>query len=182
MGDVENKVLLFLESGYKIDIILRELDIDEESLSDIIIELECRELVILEDKNWVTTRKGKDILKNAKEELLKKLKICYLHGDITRDEFQKKRKELESTVTIGKHDTRYKIEDKGFVESAVEDKQNNIEYKIEDKGLVESAVEDKKLTGDKKVNCPKCGKGNKIGSNYCYKCGTSMKLYKEVIV
>lgn len=144
MGDIENKILLFLELGYKIDMILKELDIDEESLSDIIIELEGKELVTLEDKNWILTKKGKDILKNTKKELLKKLKIDYLHGKITRDEFQKKRKELEAITTI----ERRSIEDK---------------------------VDDKKLVEDKKINCSRCGKDNKAGSKYCYKCGEPFK-------
>ena len=139
MNEMENRILLFLESGYDIDTILKELNIDKISLADIIIELEGKELITLEGKNWILTQKGKDILKEVKEELHKKLKIEYLYGNISKDEFQRKRKELESVILIDKRDIEEKIEDE-------EDKE-------------------------KKIHCPKCGKENKTGSKFCYKCG-----------
>lgn len=137
MNDTENKILLFLESGYKIDIMLKELNIDEEGIADIIIDLDTKELIYLEEKNWKLTQKGKDILKEIKAELLRKLKIDYLYGNIDKEEFQKKRKELESYIILEKSSTEYKIEEKD----------------------------------EKNIICPKCGKENKIGSKYCYKCG-----------
>ena len=151
MNEIENKVLFFLESRYKIDTILKELGMDEESLANIIIELETKGLITLEDKNWILTQKGKDILKDIREELLKKLKIDYLYGNMSKDEFQKKKKELES------------------LESIVLIEKPHAEDKIEDKKL------EKKLIEDKNINCPKCGKENKIESKYCYKCGEPLK-------
>lgn len=99
MNDIENKILSLLESGYDIDKILKELNIDEENLADTIIVLETKELIILDNKSWTLTQKGKDILKEMKESL-KKIKIEYLYGNIDKDEFQKKRKELESIIII----------------------------------------------------------------------------------
>lgn len=150
MNETENKVLFFLESKYKIDMILKELSMDEEGLANIIIELDSKGLITIEDKNWILTQKGKDILKEIREELLKKLKIDYLYGNMSKDEFQKKKKELESIVLIEKP---------------------HIEDKIEDKKL----VKEKKLIEEKNINCPKCGKENKIESKYCYKCGEPLK-------
>lgn len=142
MGNMENKILSFLGLGYQIDTILKELDMDSEQLADTIIELETKGLINLKDKSWVLTQKGKDILKEIKKELLKELKIEYLYGNITKDIFQKKRKELESIITTEK----------------------SIDHKVGEN-------EDK----EKKINCSKCGKDNKIGSRYCYKCGESLK-------
>lgn len=110
-NELENNILFLLESKYNIGIILKELNIDEITLADTIIELESRELMTLEDKNWILTEKGKDILKETKEELLKKLKIDHLYGNISKDEFQKKRNELESVIVIEKHQIEEKIED-----------------------------------------------------------------------
>jgi predicted transcriptional regulator len=101
MNDEENKILYLLESGYNIDRIIKELNIEEESLADKIIELEGKELIVLEDKDWTLTQKGKDTLQEMKE-LLRKIKIEYLYGNINKDEFQKKRKELESFIMIEK--------------------------------------------------------------------------------
>lgn len=145
MDEIENKVLIFLELRYKIDEILKELGTEEESLADMIIELETKELIILENKNWILTQKGKGIVKEIKEESLKKLKIEYLHGNINKEEFHKKKKELESVVIIARPSTKEKIEDK-------------------------------KLEEGKNINCPKCGKENKTGSKYCYKCGEPLKV------
>jgi len=146
MTDIENKILLFLESGYKIDDILKELDIDEENLADIVIELDNKELIMLEDNNWILTQKGKDLLKEMKE-LIKKLKVDYLHGNINKEEFHKRKKELEYILTIEKEKPRgYESEGKRF-----EDKEKD------------------------KIICPKCGKENKVGSKFCYKCGEQIK-------
>ncbi len=145
MNDTENKILMFLESGYKIDIMLKELNINEEGIADIIIDLDIKELIYLEEKNWKLTQKGKDILKVIIAELLRKLKIDYLYGNINKEEFQKKRKELESVIIIDRP---------------------NIEEKVEER--IENKIEEKI---DKNINCPKCGNENKTGSKYCYKCG-----------
>ena len=142
--NAENKILSLLELEHKIDEILKDLGMDEGSLADIIIELEDKELIILKDKNWTLSQKGKDKLKYAKEELLKKLKIDYIRGNISKEEFQLKKRELESIATIETHH-------------------------IEDK------TENKKLEDEKKINCSKCGKDNKAGSKYCYKCGEPFK-------
>lgn len=119
MNDIENKILSLLEFGYKIDIILNELNIEEEILANIIIGLEDKGLISLQDKIWILTQKGKDTLKEIKEELLKKLKIEYLYGNINKDEFQKKKKELESIAITEKYGTDKKTEDK-------EDKEKKI--------------------------------------------------------
>lgn len=128
MNEIENRILLLLESGYKIDIILNELNVDKENLADIIIELENEELITLEDKSWTLTQKGKDILIKAKEELLKKLKIEYLYGNINKNEFQKKRNELESIIVIEKPQIEEKIEDK---EKKINCSKCGIDNKIE---------------------------------------------------
>lgn len=130
MNEIENRILLLLESGYKIDIISNELNIDKENLADIIIELENEELITLEDKSWTLTQKGKDILIKAKEELLKKLKIEYLYGNINKNEFQKKRSELESIIIIEKPQIEEKIEDK---EKKINCPKCGIDNKIESK-------------------------------------------------
>lgn len=148
MDDIEGKILLFIEHEYDTDTILRELNIEEENLADTIIELESNGLVTVENKNWVLTQKGKDILKERKE-LLKKLKIGYLRGNIDKDEFQKKREELESFMEIEKSIADNKI----------------------DKTLVDKEDSDLGIKEDRKKVCPKCKKDNKVGSKYCAKCG-----------
>lgn len=119
MNDIENKILSFLEFGYRVDMVLKELNIEEENLADIIIGLEDKGLVSLQDKNWILTQKGKDILKDIKEELLRKLKIEYLYGNINKDEFQKKKKELESIAVIEKYNVDKRTDEK-------EDKEKKI--------------------------------------------------------
>lgn len=141
MDKTEYKILSLLGSGFGIDMILKELNTDEGSLADIIIELDIKDLIVLEDKNWILTEKGKDILKEMKVQL-KKLKVDYLYGSITKEEFQKRKIELESII--------------------------NIEKPIEDK------VEEIKIE-EKKISCSRCGKENKIGSKFCYKCGEQLK-------
>ena len=101
MSNIENKILSFLESGYKIDTILNDLNMDKESLADAIIELDNKGLINLEGKSWVLTQKGKDTLKEIKESL-KGLKFEYIYGNISRDEFWKKRKELEDIIVVEK--------------------------------------------------------------------------------
>ncbi len=101
MSDIENKILSFLESGYGIDTILDNLGIDKESLADIIIELDIKGLINLEDKNWKLTQKGKDTLKEIKT-LLGEIKIDYMYGNLDRDEFLKKKKELEDIIIVEK--------------------------------------------------------------------------------
>lgn len=135
MSDIENKILSFLELGYKVDEILKELNMNKENLADIIIELDSKGLIDLKDKNWILTQKGKDILKEMKE-LLQCLKLEYVYGNISRDQFLEKRKELEDMIMIEKP------------------KQDNIKKE--------------------NITCPQCGKDNKSGSKYCYKCGTSL--------
>jgi phage I-like protein len=88
---IENKILIFLESGYKIDNIFAELNIEEVILADKIIDLDSKGLITLEDKNWVLTQKGKDAALKGRMELLKKIKIDYLHGTINKEDFLKKR-------------------------------------------------------------------------------------------
>ena len=92
MREIENKILSFLESGYKIDAIIIELNADKESVADVIIELDAKGFIGLNGKEWVLTQKGKDMLQEMKE-LLKNLKLEYMYGNISRDEFWKKRKE-----------------------------------------------------------------------------------------
>lgn len=101
MREVENKILSFLESGHKISTIIKELNIDDESLADVIIELDAKGLVSLDNKKWVLTKKGKGVLQEMKE-LLRDLKLEYMHGNIDRDEFWKKRKELEVAIVTEK--------------------------------------------------------------------------------
>lgn len=98
-NEIENKILSFLELGCNIDAILDKLDIDKESLADAIIELDIKGLIYLDNKNWILTQKGKDTLKEMKE-LLKGLKFEYIYGNISREEFWKKRKELESIIMV----------------------------------------------------------------------------------
>lgn len=130
-NELENNILFLLKSKYNIEIILKELNIDEITFADTIIELENRELITLEDKNWILTEKGKDILKEIKEELLKKLKIDHLYGNISKDEFQKKRSELESMIIIEKHQIEEKID--GNKEKKINCPKCGIDNKIESK-------------------------------------------------
>lgn len=132
---MENKILSFLELGYNIDAVIKELNIDKESLADIIIKLDSNGFIDLKDKNWVLTQKGKDTLKEMKE-LLKSLKLEYVYGNISREEFLEKKKELEDIIVVEKP------------------KKDNIK--------------------EKNIVCSKCGKENKVGSKYCYKCGTPL--------
>jgi predicted transcriptional regulator len=101
MSEVKNKILSFLESGYKIDVIIDELGIEKESLADAIIELDTKELISLNDKEWTLTQKGRDVLGEMKEHL-KGLKVEYMYGNISKDEFWKKKKELEDIIVVEK--------------------------------------------------------------------------------
>jgi hypothetical protein len=92
---IDNQILTLLDLGYKIDNILNKLNIDEIILADKIIDLDSKEFITLEDKNWVLTQKGKDMVLEIRMELLKKIKIDYLHGNINKEDFLKKIKELE---------------------------------------------------------------------------------------
>lgn len=146
MTEIENKILSLLELGYDIDKMLNELNIEnEEYLADMIIALENKELIILDNKSWILTQKGKDILKEMKD-LLKRIKIDYLHGNIDKDEFQKKRKELE------------------LLDKKIEDQKKIIEDQTK-KDMK------KDIYKEKKIICPKCEKENKIDSKFCNKCG-----------
>lgn len=131
MSELDNSILFLLESGYETRIILKELNIDEITLADIIIDLESKELITLEGKNWTLTEKGRDVLKEIKGELLKKLKIDHLYGNIDKDEFRKKINELESIVTIGKQQTDENM--KGEKEKKISCPKCGIDNKIEGK-------------------------------------------------
>lgn len=107
-----NKILSLIDLGYDIDAILKELNIEEESLADMLIELETEEFIILKNKRWILTEKGKNILKE-REGLLKKLKIEYIRGNIDKEEFQKRKKELESVSVVEKVEKEKDIEIEG---------------------------------------------------------------------
>ncbi len=143
MNDMENKILSFLEKGNNIDKILQELTIDEEILADMIINLELKEFIILKDKNWTLTEKGLNILEEQRKELLKKLKIEHMYGNIDLEEFQKKKEELEP------------VTEKIIEEQKKKEELEPVTEKIE----------------ENKIICPNCGKENKVGSKYCSKCG-----------
>lgn len=142
MDETEGKILFYLELGYKMERIIEEFNIDEEMLADIMIELDSKNLAVLRGKEWILTEKGQDILKELKTSL-KKLKIDYLHGDISKEEFYQKRKELDYILILEKstNDGQY---------------EKTTEYKKNEK---------------EKINCPKCKKENKAGSKFCSKCG-----------
>lgn len=93
--DTEYKILSLLELGYNIDAILKELNIEEENLADLILDLNNREFITLENKNWVLLEKAKGVLKEKREGLFKRLKVEYMYGKIDKQEFRQKRKELE---------------------------------------------------------------------------------------
>lgn len=116
MEDMKNRVLSLMELGYKIDGIVRELNIEKDYLADIIIELDDDDLIVLKDKNWELTQKGKDVLKEMKESL-KSLKLDYVYGNISKEDFLKKKKEFENIIfkeRSTQEDIKEEIKDKNI--------------------------------------------------------------------
>ncbi len=188
MNALENKILELIHKGCVISYIEKNLNITEEDLADIIIELDEKGFIKLQDKNWVLTDQGKEIFVKREEEL-KKLKIDYLRGDINREEFDNRKKELSDINVPEKSDSdnrkffyppqnkdtnivndtppkeeKKKTDDKPIDKIKVEEDKVKVE---EDKVKVESIP--------KKINCPKCKTDNRPESNFCRKCGTSLK-------
>lgn len=193
MGELESKVLELLNREYAINYIIREFNIKDEYLADIIISLEDRGLITLRDKKWKITEKGKDIFEK-RDRLFKKLKIEYLYGEIdSRDEYDRRRKELEdisqiisSTEEIEDITEDEKIKGHEIIKTEVVQPEITISPEIQ---VIEQKSEDEhlndKITSDElpkipkeeptKKICPKCGIENKPESNYCRKCGTVLK-------
>ena len=98
---------------------------------------------------------------------MKKLKIEYLHGEIgDREEYNRRKKELEDISSIT-DELMKKEQTKDYVQPEtiiVSEKKNEVEPSTG------------KLSKDKSTKiCPKCGIENKPESNFCRKCGTSLK-------
>lgn len=148
MEELKSIVLEMLNKGQQIDQIEEILKIEEEALADIIIDLDTGGFVILQDKQWIITKKGIDIFKE-REEKLKKLKIEYLHGDINREEYDIRKRELDDLLRISY-----------FTNETI--KTDMIIPKI-----IEQYTE--------KIICPNCEIENKPGANYCRKCGNMLK-------
>src|SRR3972149_4466239 len=104
MNELETIVLDLLSQGYLTYNIEKKLDLKDEDLADIIINLEEKGLVILKDKKWRITEKGKGESEKRRAEKLKKIKIDFFHGEIDKDEYHKKKKELIYTETTLKKD------------------------------------------------------------------------------
>lgn len=202
MNALENKILELIRQGCTISYIEKNLDIKEEDLADIIIELDEKGFIKLQDKNWVLTDQGKEIFMKREEDF-KKLKIDYLRGEINRDEFDKRKKELSDTNILEKSDSDsrkffYPPQNKDISivqdrlpkeEPKIEEDKDSIiindilpkeEHKIDDNISREKIkVEEDKVKEEpvelKKINCPKCKTENRPESNFCRKCGISLK-------
>lgn len=181
MGELEIRVLELLNQEYAINYITRELNIKEEYLADIIISLEDKGLAALVDKKWKITEKGKDIFEK-KDKLLKKLKVRYIHGEIdSRDEYDRRRKELEDiSQIISSTDEIIEVVQPKITTSS---EMQVVEQKSKDEHLNDDTIIDKndlskeepiKKEPIKKI-CSKCGIENKPESNFCRKCGTNLK-------
>ena len=95
MEKLEYKVLDFLNQEYAISRIVRDLDIKDEDLADIIVSLDDKELIVIKDKKWVISEKGKELFQK-RDMFLRKLKIDYLYGEIgSRDEYNRRKKGWE---------------------------------------------------------------------------------------
>lgn len=152
MSEVENKILLLLDSGFSVNDIVEELKIGKENLADVIIEFDTDGLVCLKNKNWILTQKGHDALDKIKESL-KSLKLDYLDGNIGKDEFLEKRKTLEYVFLA-------------------EGSRKNDDIVAMEKGASYSKCGVDNNEGSK--YCYKCGVNNSAGSKYCYKCGSPL--------
>ncbi len=97
MDELETRVLKLLSQGLTVNDIGKKIAADEETLADVIINLEMEGYVALNEKNWILTEKGKEIFNGGKEEF-KLLKIEYLHGRINTEEYNKRKKELEERL------------------------------------------------------------------------------------
>jgi len=146
MDELEIKVLTSLSQGLTIDEIEKKLAITKETLADAVINLEEQGFVIIKDKRWTLTEKGKEIYRGGEEEL-KRLKMEYLHGRVNKEEYNKRKKELEETSL--------------FVVPEVE--------------MPAPAGTSPEKEAVEKIYCPKCGAENKIGYNYCRRCRAILK-------
>lgn len=175
MNALENNILELLRQGCIISDIEKNLNIKEEDLADIIIGLDEKGLIILQDKNWILTDKGKEIFVKREEEL-KKLKIDYLRGEINKDEFDRRKRELSDIIEKSDDDSRKDSRNFFYPSSKKDDivtqdiipKDEPRKDDDKDKGK-EEPVELKKLI------CPKCSTENRPESNFCRKCGTAVK-------
>lgn len=194
MGELEIKVLELLNREYDITYIIRELNIKDEHLADIIIGLDDDKLIMLKDKKWKITEKGRDIFEK-RDQLFKKLKIEYLYGEIGREEYNRRMQELGdiSQFVIGTEYTIDSVVEKDQIEKDQIEKDRIEKQEITRKKAVQPEMtvtperisekknEDNISTGKlskepvKKI-CPKCGIENKPESNYCRKCGTILNL------
>lgn len=192
MGELESKVLELLNREYAISYITRELNIKDEYLADIIISLEDKGLVTLKDKKWKISEKGKDIFEKRCQ-LLKKLKMEYLYGDIgNRDEYDRKRKELEDMSQIISS-TDEMIEDEHEKDKHEKDKHEKDEHEKEDEiaktevvhpeitlspeiQIVEQKSEDEHLNSDTtRYEPPKESPKEESIKKICPKCGIENK-------
>ncbi len=114
MNELENIVLDLLIQGYSTYNLEKKLDLKDEDLAEIIINLEEKGLVILKDKKWRITEKGKGESEKRRAEKLKKIKIDFFHGEIDKDEYHKKKKELTyiSQITSDQADEMTKLPEK----------------------------------------------------------------------
>src|SRR3989304_1597130 len=88
---------MLLSQGLTVNEVGKKIATDEETLADVIINLEMEGYVALNEKNWILTEKGKEIFNGGKEEF-KLLKIEYLHGRINKEEYNKRKKELDEKL------------------------------------------------------------------------------------
>ncbi len=97
---LEGKILELISKNCDSLYILENLKIKEEDLADIIICLENKGMIKIDNKNWILAEKGREIFEK-RENLFKKLKIGYLRGDInSREEYNSRKKELEDIPQI----------------------------------------------------------------------------------
>lgn len=146
MDELKRKVLVLLNRGLTVDELMKELSISEEALADAIINLEEKGFVRFEEKNWILTEKGEGIFKE-KEEELKRLNIEYMHGRIGKEEYNKRKEEIERMPS-------------------------QVVPEAEMFAPAETSPE-KEAVGI--IICPNCKAENKAGYNYCRGCGAKLK-------
>ena len=146
MDELEREVLMLLSRELTADELMKELSISEEALADAIINLEEKGFVRFEEKNWILTEKREGMFKEREEEL-KRLRIEHVHGRIDKEEYHKRKEEIE------------RMPPHGIPEAEM--------FAPTETSPVKEAIE--------KIYCPKCGAENKAGYNYCRSCGVKLK-------
>ncbi len=100
MDKFENKLLMSLDQGLTTDEIEKKFGIGENVLADTVIRLEDEGHIILKEKNWILTDKGKESLSKSREDELNKLNMRYVRGMVDKEEYAKMKAELSSPLSV----------------------------------------------------------------------------------